>query len=67
MAEIKPLRAWRYHKKFTPEIEQFNSPLFDVVSKKQREALYQNPLNSIHLSVPRGDVPAENAARLLEE
>jgi len=41
--------------------------LFDVVSKKQREALYQNPLNSIHLSVPRGENPVDNAAQLLEE
>lgn len=67
MAEIKPLRAWRYHKKFTPEIEKFTSPLFDVVSLKQREALYQNPLNSIHLSVPLGEKPAENAAVILDE
>ncbi|MBK0403085.1 DUF1015 domain-containing protein [Adhaeribacter sp. BT258] len=67
MAEIKPLRAWRYHSKFTPEIDSLTSPLFDVVSKKQREALYQNPLNSIHLSVPRGEEPAQNAATLLHE
>src|SRR5688572_2348145 len=67
MAEIKPLRAWRYNKKITNQIDQLTSPLFDVVSKKQREALYQNPLNSIHLSVPRGENPADNAAQLLEE
>ena len=67
MAEIKPLRAWRYNKKLTNQIDQLTSPLFDVVSKKQREALYQNPLNSIHLSVPRGENPADNAAQLLEE
>ncbi|MFC5270260.1 DUF1015 domain-containing protein [Adhaeribacter terreus] len=67
MAEIKPLRAWRYHNKFTPQIDSLTSPLFDVVSKKQREALYQNPLNSIHLSVPRGENPAENAAALLDD
>ena len=28
------------------------SPLFDVVSDKQRENLYKHPYNSIHLSVP---------------
>lgn len=67
MAEIKPLRAWRYHKRFTPEIGNLTSPLFDVVSLKQRDALYQNPLNSIHLSVPRGENPAENAMHLLEK
>ena len=66
MAEIKPFRAWRYNKKYTSEIDQLTSPLFDVVSLKQREALYQNPINSIHLSVPRGEKPAENAAVLLE-
>ncbi|KAA9325175.1 DUF1015 domain-containing protein [Adhaeribacter soli] len=66
MAEIKPFRAWRYHKKYTPEIGTLTSPLFDVVSKKQREALYHNPINSIHLSVPRGETPARNAAQLLD-
>lgn len=53
MAEIKPVRAWRYHDALTPRIDDLTSPLFDVVSEKQRKALYQNPLNSIHLSVPR--------------
>jgi hypothetical protein len=28
------------------------SPLFDVVSDKYRKILYENPYNSIHLSVP---------------
>jgi uncharacterized protein (DUF1015 family) len=67
MAEIKPLRAWRYHPKYTSQIDSLTSPLFDVVSKKQREILYQNPLNSIHLSVPRGEDAARNAAILLED
>jgi len=67
MAEIKPLRAWRYHPKYTPVIDTLTSPLFDVVSKKQREALYQNPVNSIHLSVPLGENPAKNAVDLLEK
>ncbi len=65
MAEIKPLRAWRYHNKFSSEIAELTSPLFDVVSIKQRQALYQNPLNSIHLSVPRGENPIEDATALL--
>lgn len=67
MAEILPLRAWRYNDKLTGQIEQLTSPLFDVVSEKQREALYRNPINSIHLSVPRGEKPAENAADLLAD
>lgn len=65
MAEIKPLRAWRYNKKLTENIEELTSPLFDVVSKMQREALYKNKYNSIHLSVPMGPNPAENANKTL--
>src|SRR4051812_19556356 len=66
MADIKPIRAWRYNKQLFKDIESLTSPLFDVVSEKQRKALYQNPLNSIHLSVPLGVNAAENAAHLLE-
>lgn len=58
MAEIKPFRAWRYNERLSKEIENLTSPLFDVVSEKQRNKLYQNPLNSIHISVPVGDNPA---------
>ncbi|MHC2991385.1 hypothetical protein OB13_07255 [Pontibacter sp. HJ8] len=67
MAEILPIKAWRYTEELDHSIEDLTSPLFDVVSAKQREALYRNPLNSIHLSVPRGERPAEEAALLLEE
>ncbi len=55
MAEIRPLRAWRYNEDLLQNIDQLVSPLFDVVSEAQRESLYQNTNNSIHLSVPRGD------------
>ena len=55
MAEIKPLRAWRYNNELLTQIESLTSPLFDVVSAKQRKRLYTNPSNSIHLSVPAGD------------
>ncbi|MFZ2907261.1 MAG: DUF1015 domain-containing protein [Cyclobacteriaceae bacterium] len=65
MAEIKPLRAWRYNHSISKNIEAITSPLFDVVSDKQRKALYQNPYNSIHLSVPQEPNPAERAASLL--
>ncbi|MEJ7645403.1 MAG: DUF1015 domain-containing protein [Chryseolinea sp.] len=59
MAEILPIRPWRYNNKLGGEIDSLTSPLFDVVSEKQRDKLYQNPLNSIHLSVPRhGDIAA---------
>ena len=52
MAKIKPFRAWRYHEQFDESIEEYVSPLFDVVSDKYRKILYQNEFNSIHLSVP---------------
>ena len=65
MAEIKPFRAWRYHKEFNDGIDQHISPLFDVVSEIQREKLYKNPFNSIHISVPKGSNGALTAAATL--
>ena len=62
MAEIRPIKAWRYSSELQKEIEHLTSPLFDVVSAKQRESLYQNPLNSIHLSVPKGGEAAVDLA-----
>lgn len=64
MAEILPLRAWRYNPTLAQEIELLIAPLFDVVSEKQRQVLYQHPYNSIHLTVPRGT--ANYAAHLLD-
>jgi uncharacterized protein (DUF1015 family) len=65
MAEIKPIRAWRYNDSLA--IDDLTSPLFDVVSEKQRKSLYKNPFNSIHLSVPQGPNPADRALKLLEQ
>ncbi len=67
MAEIRPFRAWRYNRELTREIETLTSPLFDVVSEKQRQTLYKNPLNSIHLSVPLGPEPAQAAYDTLQQ
>lgn len=67
MAEIKPLKAWRYNSSLSKNIEALTSPLFDVVSEKHRRALYKNELNSIHLSVPLKEKGAEGAARTLQE
>ena len=67
MAEIQPLRGWRYNPTLSSDIDAYVSPLFDVVSAKQREALYRNPLNSIHLSVPRAEDPAAAALARLRE
>ncbi len=41
--------------------------MFDVATVREREELYCNPLNSIHLSIPRGDKPAKNAATVFNE
>ncbi len=67
MAEIKPIRAWRYSANLAENIEELTSPLFDVVSQKQREKLYQNKYSSIHLSVPKGDNAADSAKNILQQ
>lgn len=66
MAEIKPIRAWRYNSSLANKIEELTAPLFDVVSDKQRQKLYESPYNSIHLSVPQGSNPAAKAKQLLD-
>ncbi|MDH5610250.1 MAG: DUF1015 domain-containing protein [Cyclobacteriaceae bacterium] len=67
MAEIRPFRAWRYGNQFSSRLDELTSPLFDVVDNEQREILYQNPLNSIHLSVPRGSDPGRRANGILQK
>jgi uncharacterized protein (DUF1015 family) len=64
MAEILPIRPWRYNKTLLKNIGDLTAPLFDVVTDKQRETLYQNPLNSIHLSLPQGGEDEGAATRL---
>lgn len=66
MADILPIKAWRYHQNLSPKIDELTAPLFDVVSSKQRQLLYENPINSIHLSVPKGPDPANLAKETLE-
>lgn len=67
MPEIMPFRAWRYNTSLSQEIESLTSPLFDVVSERQRQTLYKNPINSIHLSVPLGPQPSKVAAQTLAQ
>lgn len=67
MADILPIRPWKYHPQLLKSIDDLTAPLFDVVSENQRAALYENPYNSIHLSVPRPPEPADRAAALLNE
>ncbi len=67
MAEIKPLRAWRYNESLAENIEVLTSPLFDVVSEKQIKELYKEPYNSIHLSVPAENNSYEDTAKTLND
>lgn len=67
MADIRPLRAWRYNQERFKSIDELTSPLFDVVSERQRKELYRNPFNSIHISVPEGENPAHRAGMLVEK
>ncbi len=67
MTEITSFRAWRYNPELTGNIDDLTSPPFDEMSEKYRLALYQNPYNSIHLSVPVGDNPSKNAAEILKD
>ncbi len=67
MAEILPIRPWRYQSVFSKNIDDLTSPLFDVVSEEQRMELYKNPYNSIHLSVPQPPDAAIRAAKVLNE
>lgn len=63
MAEIRPIRAWRYNRSLSSDLARLVAPLFDVVTPEQRAQLYTEPLNSIHLSVP---IEGSQPARLLE-
>ena len=67
MAELLPLKAWRYADELGEQLEKLTAPLFDVVTSKQRDLLYQNPLNSIHLSVPQGENGHLAAQKLLAQ
>ena len=67
MAEIRPIQPWRYNSALSKDIQKLTSPLFDVVSERQRQKLYAEPLNSIHLSVPNGDDPIQNSKATLAQ
>ena len=65
MPKILPFKAWRYNSSLIKKINELTSPLFDVVSEKQRQKLYKNQYSSIHLSVPEGSKPEEKAKETL--
>ncbi len=53
MVKFVPFRGFRYNYEFLGELGKYLSPLFDVVTPGMLARLYANPLNSIHLAVPR--------------
>lgn len=65
MAEILPIRPWRYHPDLLINPDELTAPLFDVVSAKQRSTLYNYPYNSIHLSSPQPPDAAKRAREVL--
>ncbi len=67
MAKILPIKAWKHNPELAVQIEDLVSPLFDVVSEKQRKRLYENKYNSIHLSVPLGDHATDSASKRLQQ
>ncbi|MHA7128461.1 DUF1015 domain-containing protein [Algoriphagus namhaensis] len=67
MAEILPIKGWRYRESMATNLDLLTAPLFDVVSEKQRQLLYEHPYNSIHISVPAGENPAQEAKKTLAE
>ncbi len=67
MADILPFRPWRYNRALSASLDSLTSPLFDVVSDNQRDVLYKNQFNSIHLSVPQLPGAADRAAKLLHD
>ena len=58
MASIRPFRAWRYDEERIADINLKFSPLFDVVTPAQLEALYAIPNNSVHIATPRSQEEA---------
>ena len=67
MAKIRALQGWRYHENLASSIGELISPPFDVVTDQQREALYQHPFNSIHLSAPAGPDAVQHAVNTLQQ
>jgi uncharacterized protein (DUF1015 family) len=67
LAEIIPFKAWRYQEHLSGKIDSLSSPLFDVVTPENSDHLYENPFNSIHLSVPKAVGQATHALQILEK
>ncbi|QDH80947.1 DUF1015 domain-containing protein [Echinicola soli] len=66
MADIIPFSAWRYSEKLRPKIANLTVPNLDGISKVQLDKRYQDPTNSIHLTLPAPPSEVEKKAVLLK-
>ena len=75
MPEIKPFRGWRYNGEALKDLSRVVAPPYDVISKKEQEALYRrDPRNVVRLilgKAQKGDTVSSNrytrAGRCLRE
>lgn len=58
MATIIPFRAWRYNSNQVGDVLAQFSPLSDVLNSSLLKNLYENPYNSIHVSIPENQKEA---------
>src|SRR5215212_11499995 len=64
MAAIRPLTALHYDLERAGPLHDLIAPPYDVIDPDQREALAaRSPYNAVHIDLPAGDDPYENAAR----
>ena len=64
MAAIRPLTALHYDLEHAGPLRDLIAPPYDVIDPDQREALAaRSPYNVVHVDLPTGDDPYENAAR----
>ncbi len=62
MPEIKAFNGYRYNPKTIRDFKKVLAPPYDVISKKEQEALYKNdPHNVIRLELGK-DLPGDNAS-----
>lgn len=68
MALLAPLAAVRYDPQRVGGLERVTAPPYDVIDQANRDALAaRSPYNVVHLVLPHGSSPHEDAARRLRE
>ena len=64
MADVQPLEALHYDQAKAGPLQQLVAPPYDVIDPEQRaELAARSPYNVVHVDLPTGDDPYENAAR----